>query len=225
MWDIRTSLSETVDATKPHLLYLPHPGLPKETVVARGVSLLLSLRDFNISVRMQGEQSKTELSGMVNVCMEKVVAQLPFLSAQLDALWRGLPILKTMKVKEEEPQDSEQTIQEIRSGKQSVLKPVSGIPQSRVVPTPPKVPRKTASNTRASSSSDAASAAEIERATQDKALEKAKRKRDEDLAKAAAHAPAPKRKVTAKPTKKSKENTQPVDLGVTLGGGDEDVPE
>jgi hypothetical protein len=214
-----------VDATKPHLLYLPHPGLAKESMVSRGVSLLLSLREFNISVRMQGEQSKTELAGMVNVCLEKVVAQLPFLTAQLDALWRGLPILKTMKVKEEEPQENEQTSQDIRSGKQSVLKAVSGIPQSRVVPQPPKVPRKTASNTRASSSTDAVTAADIERATQDKALEKAKRKRDEDLAKAAAHAPPPKRKIAGKPIPKSKEKNQTVDLGLSLGGVADDVPE
>ena len=226
MWDVRTSLAKTVDATKPHLLYLPHPGLSKETMIARGVSLLLSLREFNISVRMQGEQAKTELAGMVTVCLEKVSAQLPFLTAQLDAISRGQPIQKTMKAKEEGPVEDEQTQQEIRSGKQTVLKQQSGMPAARVVPQPPKVPRKSATNTRASSSTDAATAAELERATQEKALDKAKRKREEDLAKAATNAPPPKRKIAGKPPTKITKDKQPtVDLGASVGGVDDDIPE
>ena len=188
---------------------------------------------WNVSVRLDGTLDKAELNGLAKVSCEKVTTQMPFLSAHTDALQRGLPIQRTMKPKTEDPAEEEdaQTQEEIRSGKQMVLKGSKEIPSAKVVLHMNKwVKPKAGAQTRASSSGDMEQAAEEERQTQERAVEAAKRKRDADIAKAMALAPTPRKKKAGLPAaKKSPEKGKAkVNLGAAgaaAGGVEDEEPE
>ena len=180
--------------TQPHLLYIPHAGHEKGKLIERGVGLLYSLPQWNVSIRHDGELNNQEVAAKVRSSTEVTKLRQPFLSAQCHALKQGLPIttkMRPLEDVEDEPGADEQTQQDIRAGKQSVLSKAT--PAAKVVLNVPK-PKAVSSapQTRAASTSEMDLAADMEKQSQDHATSRAKRQRQEDEAKAAAAAPAKK---------------------------------
>ena len=214
-----------MDASKPHLVYVPGEGLCTETVIGRGVALIMALPNWNVSVRLQGDHTEAELAGFARVACESVAKMLPFQSAHLEALQRGLTVTRVMRPKEDIGEDVEQTAQEVRSGVQGVLKPVPDVPAAKVV-LPGLTGKEKASkaSTRASSSVDAEKAAALEAAAQEKGLAAAKRKRDQAEAKAQAAArpsksPKPKVPEGTKPNVKKAGRTKAAAMNLGAAGG------
>ena len=161
--------------------------------MARGVGLVLALPLWNVSVRMDGALCQTELIGLAKVSCEKMMLQQPFLSAHLDALIRGLPLTRSMKPKDDEGEEDEVTAEEVRSGRQTVLKAPRDVPGAKVVLAGVKDKSKGGATTRGSGAGDAEQAADLERQTQEKAAAKAKRRMDDEMAKSSSAA-APRKK-------------------------------
>ena len=185
-------------STQPHLLYLPHPGHDKGKLVERAVGLLYSLPAWNVSVRIDGALANQDVEAQVRASTETIKNRQPFLSAQCHALKTGLPVTKKMKPmdeQEDDPTPDEQTQQEIRAGKQSVLSKAA--PAAKVVLNVPKPKAATSSsnspaNTRSTATSEMDVAQDLEKQTQDRAAAKAKRQREQDEAKAATQPPSKK---------------------------------
>ena len=161
--------------------------------------------------------AEQELAGLSKVASDRVTAHLPYLTVHLDALAKGLPIVKGMKAKCEEPEEQDKPAQVQRAVAQS-SKVVLQVKPSK-------------STTRGTTQGEAEQAAESERAQQEKAVERAKRKREEDIGKAAAKGQPPKAPRKAAPSrspKKAAEKKQKdkADLG-NDGGGlvDDEEPE
>ena len=186
-------------STQPHLLYLPHPGHDKGNLVERAVGLLYCLPLWNVSIRIDGDLVNQDVAAQVRSSTsstETIKLRQPFLTAQCHALKSGLAVTKKMKPREDvdaEPTPDEQTQEEIRAGRQSVLSKAA--PAAKVVlnvPKPKAVSSSSVPQTRAATTSEMDIALEMEKQSQDRATARAKRQRQEDEAKAAAAAPAKK---------------------------------
>ena len=212
-----------------HLLCMFNAAVSWQTAVDRSVALIFALSMWNVSLRLDGPQALPEYAGQARVACEAVTKTMPFLTAHLTALKEGLPILRTMRVKEDDDED-EATAADIRGGRQSVLKAIQDAPSAKVVslqPAKAKEPKAAAAKTRAGSSTDVEQAVEAERIAQERATQRAKRTRDVDVAKAAAAESSSKkqkkefkapRKVAGK---KAKEQDKP-DLGFLDNEEDEE---
>ena len=175
--------------SRPHMLCMFNPGLSWKSAIDRCVGIIFALSQWNVSMRFDGDLDNAQCAGQVRMACEAVAKTMPFLTAHLTALKEGLPILKTMKVKEDEELEDEATAAEVRGGRQSVLKAIRDAPTARVMylqSTKPKESKASTSKTRSSSSSDLDKAIELEKSSQDKATERAKRVRDDDVARAMA---------------------------------------
>ena len=218
--------------SRPHLLCMFNAELSWQTSIDRCVGLIFAMSLWNVSLRLDGEQSMAECAGQVRLACEAVTKTMPFLTAHLTALKEGLPILKTMKVKDEEEGEDEATAAEVRGGRQSVLKAIKDAPAAKVLALQPAKGKDTivsAASTRSSSSCDLEKAMELERAAQERATDRAKRTREEDVSTAVAAEASGKKAKNFKPPrkvpgKKSKKPVEKPDLSF-LPGADDEEPE
>lgn len=190
---VKRRLAKAPSASQSHLVYCPHPGHQVEKVVERAVGLMLALPRWHISLRLLEVQTHQELECMVRSTLEKCKLNQPFLAAQTEALQRGLTVTKSMKAKAEEEPMEEQSQADTRGAKQ-VMPSQTKEGAARVLLNVPKAKTTvSSSSTRSPLATDVERAADAERATQEKALSRAKKQRERDLEKAAARGTPPKK--------------------------------
>ena len=143
--------------SRPHLLCMFNQGIGWQCAIDRCVGLIFAMSLWNVSVRLEGDAMMADYAGQVRVACATLTKSMPYLTAHLTTLKEGLPILRTMKVKEEEEGEDEVTAAEVRSGRQSVLKAIKEAPAARVVslqPVKSKDSGGTKAKTRSSSSTE-----------------------------------------------------------------------
>ena len=175
--------------------------------------MLLGLRNFNVSVHIPEVQEQAAVEGAVRVHTAQAKGELALLSGQLEAFSRGLTVTRrTPQPVAQAAEGDEVTLAETRQRKQTILAPLSSVPEARVL----NLKRKEPPGTRSGSQGAGEAAAAKERASQDKASQRAKKERQLDVAEAAAKTPArlPKRKATglAKPKGPEKPQSTGMDL-------------
>ena len=175
--------------------------------MGRGTKMLLGLRNFNVSVHIPDTQEEAAVEGAVRVHTVQAKGELALLSGQLDAFNRGLAVTRRTVPIVAQPEGDEVTLAETKQRKQTLLAPLAAVPEARVL----DLKRKDPPGTRSGSQGAGEAAAAKERASQDKASQRAKKQRQQDVAEAAAKAPAKgKRKAPglAKPRGGDKQKVQ-----------------
>ena len=156
----------TEGTSRPHLLCMFNPGIGWQCAVDRCVGLIFAMSLWNMSVRLECDAMMADYAGQVRVACGTLAKSMPYLTAHLTALKEGLPILRTMKVKEDEEGEDDVTAAEVRSGRQSVLKAIKEAPAARVVSLQPAKSKDISSSkarTRSSSSNELDRAIAMER--------------------------------------------------------------
>ena len=193
--------------------------------MARATGLMLCLKKFMLSVQLSADKAAVE--GMIRIQGEKARLLLPRVQVELDALARGLPLVRKMlKEEAKEETEEEQTQAEVAAGRQAVLKPVGHSPTARGVGKR-KESSSSSSALQARSGQDplAKEAQEREKASLVRAEQVAKKQRLSDQSEAKSKASPPK----AKPRPKSAKSTSPAksmspteaELDALLAGLDE----
>ena len=179
------------------MLHLPPKSMGMVDAVGRAVSSLLSLRNFNVSLRLGAEASENAVESAVRQAVEKSKLLLPEVRGQVADITRGLQLMKKAQTEADKAdEEQEETMVDIRQGKQGVLAPLFQAPGAKVIGGSSKK-RKEAPTTRAGDQGDKvdqAEAARQERLSAEKAEKHAKKQRLEDI-KAATAKPKPTRKI------------------------------
>ena len=182
-----------------HLVYVPPTGMPMQECISRASGIMLFVRSTTVSVRLATDNTEPDVEAAVRRSMEERKEKLYLAPAHCDAIAKGLTITTSIQPKgvaAPPPDPEEATQHEVRSGKQSVISPLTGVPGAKVVGAST---RSQSSNNRKSKKDEMAEAAQKEKVTQEKAAARAKRQREEDVA--ATHSKQSKTN-TPKPSRK-----------------------
>ena len=216
--------SVTPQASWYHLVYVPPASMPMQECISRASGIMLFVRSTTVSVRLATDNTEPDVEAAVRRSMDERKEKLYLATAHCDAIAKGLTITNSIQPKgvaAPPPDPEEATQHEVRSGKQSVISPVTGVPGARVVGANTKTQ---SANNRKSKKDEMTEAAQKEKATQEKAAARAKRQREEDVA--ATHSkqsktnnPKPTRKKAGLSSPPSKTRT---DSGDGSGSGSDD---
>jgi hypothetical protein len=100
------------------MLYLPPKDMEMEQAVGRATAMMLSLRTWNMSVRLCGDNSEAAVEAAIRKQVESTKLQLPDVRGQLADLQRGLPVQRRIGAsnsKDEAEEMEETTLEEIHS--------------------------------------------------------------------------------------------------------------
>lgn len=125
------NIARAQGTSKDHMVYVPDASIGLQESITRAASMVCALPYWNLSVVLPGELDSAEIAGLVRVTTSNMRLILPFLTAHRDALFRGLPLTKTMTPLPED--EEEETLTQVRSQKQSVLYPHAAVPGALVV--------------------------------------------------------------------------------------------
>ena len=180
-----------------------------EDVVGRGTAMMLQLNHYNVSMRLADDFMEAAVEAAVRKAMNDTKQVLPETKGQLYDVSKGFPLVKkspsTAKLAEQQAAEvsatQQQTLAEIREGKQAVLAPLPDAPGATVTETKKRKKEKEA----------AAKAAEKEKQAQEQASKRAKATRDKDVAsaKVGASSKSPRKSAGLAPPKKTKPTTPP----------------
>jgi len=210
---IREALAVAESTGWYNLLYVPAEGHGMEEAIGRGTLMLLTLRQYNISVSIGSQHETAAVEASVRLHTDKAKSELVQSRGQMEALTRGLPINKKAMPTGANETDPDQTLEEARARKQSLLAPLPAAPEAKVL----SLKRKDPPSTRGGKQVVPEAAVAAEKASQERASQRAKKQKVKDVAEAAAKA-APKAKVKhiglAKPKspKKAAEGAPALDL-------------
>ena len=199
-FNVRKALPVPESATWHNLLYVPAAAQAMEEAIGRGTMMLLGLRNFNVSVHMPKPQEQPAVEGAVRVATQQAKGELALQTGQMDAFSKGLAVTRrTSALVTPAAEGDELTISEMRQRKQSILAPLAGVPEAKVL----NLKRKEPPATRSGGTGTGDAAAAKERASQEMASQRAKKQRASDVAEAASKAPPkPKRKSPGLPKPK-----------------------
>ena len=205
------NLSVIIPATKPQLLYLPHYGLSRGTVLERAVGLMYSLPLWDIAIRQDGALDVEELSAQVRVCTERVKLRHPFLQSHLDALRHGRPLTNVLLPGTEEDQGEAAATELAAKGKEeAVPDPVEDAEHKNALrPAKRKARRGPAAQTASSSSSDGDDNSPATVSIGEGVLTRGKRQREEAAANASSVSSPQKRSRSTRGRAAEKVSEQP----------------
>lgn len=174
------------------MLYIPPQTGAMQDIMGRATAMMLSLKNWNVSVRLLGENAEPAVTGAVRLHVPVIKGHLGDLRGFVSDIARGLPLGKRPSgaVDATEVHDLQQrSMDEVRNMKQTVLQPLPQAPQAKVVGKSGKRDRSQGPATRGSGKDEAAAAKEKERLSNEKAAKKARAQREQDIAAANAKEP------------------------------------